>query len=270
MNGNIGLESTVGKGSRFFLKFTDIGCSDEVTEQVAHFSWDECDVTFHGSSVMVVDDILPNRELALTYLSEYNLRLIEAENGEEAVSLAKLHHPDLILMDIRMPGLNGYQATELIRMVPEMSSVPVIALTASTMQREMEYRPNLFEGFLRKPVQKHLLVAELIRFLPHERQENKVIAGDGSLESRPANETTTISEEIKSRFLSDFAQPIEKQSVSIGIDELDELISNIEDFAALHQIKELSAICSELGQAADDFDFEKIQKMLQVIKSLFQ
>lgn len=270
MNGNIGLASSVGKGSRFFLKFTGIGYSDAATEQIGHFSWNECDVTFHGSSVMVVDDILPNRELALTYLSDYNLRLIEAENGEEAVALAKLHHPHLILMDIRMPGLNGYQATELIRMVPEMASVPVIALTASTMQREMEYRPNLFDGFLRKPVQKHLLVGELIRFLPHELREEKTGASTNAPIHGAVTETTILSEEIKSLFMTDFAHAIEKQSVSIGLDELDELISNMEDFAALHHIKELSTICIELAQAADDFDFEKIQKLLQITKTIFQ
>ena len=84
------------------------------------------------------------------------------------------------------------------------------------------------------------------------------------------SKTTLISDEIKTRFITEFSQAIEKQSVSIGIDELDELISNIEDFAALHQISELSKICTELGQAAEDFDFEKIQKLLHLIKVMFQ
>jgi CheY-like chemotaxis protein len=72
------------------------------------------------------------------FLKTLNFRVKVAQNGLEGLELAKAYHPDLILMDIQMPGMDGLEATRRIRAVTELKSVPIIALTALTMPGDRE------------------------------------------------------------------------------------------------------------------------------------
>lgn len=91
---------------------------------------------------------------------------MEAENGQEAVNIAQRQDLDLILMDIRMPVMNGYQAAEKIK---QFKDVPIIALTASVMRDDYErVKSEHFDSYLRKPVLRTDLFATLTRFLDHQ------------------------------------------------------------------------------------------------------
>lgn len=80
--------------------------------------------------VLVADDHDDTRLMIRLMLEHYGLTVIEAVNGEQAVGLAVNESPDIILMDIAMPKLNGLEATRLIRQHPELQKVPIIATTA--------------------------------------------------------------------------------------------------------------------------------------------
>ena len=86
--------------------------------------------TSDDDTVMVVDDSDDIRELICMMLRGKGYRVVEASNGEEAVELALLFHPDLILMDLSMPVLDGYEATRQIHGRRETRDVPVVAVTA--------------------------------------------------------------------------------------------------------------------------------------------
>src|ERR1041384_7933643 len=86
---------------------------------------DDCSHT-----IMVVDDSNDVREVLKATLNMYGYKVVEAENGQEAVEIAKRACPDLILMDLSMPVLDGYAATRLIREAVEMSEVPIVACSA--------------------------------------------------------------------------------------------------------------------------------------------
>ena len=81
-------------------------------------------------TVLVVDDSEDIRELMRMMLRGMGYNVVEASNGEEAVDLSLLFHPDLILMDLSMPVLDGYEATRQIRGRPETRDVPIVAVTA--------------------------------------------------------------------------------------------------------------------------------------------
>jgi CheY-like chemotaxis protein len=90
-----------------------------------------------GKTVLVVDDNIMNIMIANIILKKYDVVVSEASNGEEAVNYLKNNECDLILMDLQMPVINGYEASEIIRQKLRLN-LPIIALTASNTEEEME------------------------------------------------------------------------------------------------------------------------------------
>ena len=80
--------------------------------------------------ILVVEDQLDNRRILRDMLSNAGYELIEAESGEEALTAVEAQRPDLILMDIQLPVMDGYEATRRIRSKPELRSIPIIAVTS--------------------------------------------------------------------------------------------------------------------------------------------
>jgi CheY-like chemotaxis protein len=87
-------------------------------------------LTGHGGTVMVVDDADDIRELICMQLRRRGYEVVEATNGEQAVELATLSHPGLILMDLSMPVMDGYEATRRIKSLPGLSGVTIVAISA--------------------------------------------------------------------------------------------------------------------------------------------
>lgn len=90
------------------------------------------------SLILIVDDSLIQRKIFFTILKTKGYSVIVAENGREGVDKALEHHPDLILMDISMPEMDGLKAVSEIRKHPEMSEIPILAMTATTDSEELE------------------------------------------------------------------------------------------------------------------------------------
>jgi len=86
--------------------------------------------------VLIVDDIALNRLLLERILQPRGYEILTAEGGREAVDLAQTHSPDLILMDIQMPGVNGYEALELLRAHEHTSNIPVMAVTGAATEND--------------------------------------------------------------------------------------------------------------------------------------
>jgi two-component system, cell cycle response regulator DivK len=83
-----------------------------------------------GNCILVVEDQADNRQILRDLLGNAGFDLIEVENGEEALAVVAKQRPDLILMDIQLPMMDGYEATRRIRANPEMKDVPIIAVTS--------------------------------------------------------------------------------------------------------------------------------------------
>jgi two-component system, cell cycle response regulator DivK len=105
------------------------------------------------STVLIVEDNEKNMKLARDVLQAKGYATLEAVTGEEGVRLAKEGKPDLVLMDIQLPGINGIEALRQIRMEPAMAKVPVVAFTASvTPTDRSQIQAAGFDGFLSKPI----------------------------------------------------------------------------------------------------------------------
>jgi CheY-like chemotaxis protein len=116
-----------------------------------------------GLRVLVIDDIATNRLVASTYLRMLGARMIEAESGEKALEILAETLPDLILLDLNMPGLNGLQTLQRIRAMPgPAGAVPVIAMTAVAWAEQRDfYLKQGIDGYLAKPINPTRIEAEI-------------------------------------------------------------------------------------------------------------
>ena len=125
-----------------------------------------------GLLVLVVDDIAPNREVLREMLTRLGARVITADSGRSAITLYDESKPDLVFMDIRMPGLDGFQTLELIRGRTPSHHAPCVAVTASVVGTTPEtFRDRGFSEVIYKPVRMEEL-AEAVRHFHPEAAEN--------------------------------------------------------------------------------------------------
>lgn len=152
-NSEIQAESTPGKGSRFFFRLA-FQKSDEKSPQVSAFEPEEKLELLKGKRVLVAEDNMINQIVAQKFLVKKGMEVDLAENGEDALDKIAKNEYDLILMDLHMPEMNGYDATKSIRNSndPKISSIPIIAITASVMMEvQGQIRESGMNDFILKP-----------------------------------------------------------------------------------------------------------------------
>jgi len=152
MGGELEIESEVGSGSRFF--FT-IPLPSAASETIAESSqWSEVTQLAAGYQVkaLVADDTEVNRIVLSRILIDLGIKVIEAENGQEAVEVFREHRPDIVFMDIRMPVLDGLEAGQRIMEEFSKDRFKLVAISASTLKHEQQtYLDAGFDDFISKP-----------------------------------------------------------------------------------------------------------------------
>jgi two-component system, cell cycle response regulator DivK len=117
--------------------------------------------------ILVVEDQEDNRQILRDLLSNTGYEMVEAENGEEALSVAAAERPDLILMDIQLPILDGYEATRRIKADPALKAIPVIAITSYALSGDEEKaRAAGCDDYVTKPYSPRKLLAKIRDYLP--------------------------------------------------------------------------------------------------------
>ncbi|MEK7879200.1 MAG: response regulator [candidate division NC10 bacterium] len=117
--------------------------------------------------ILVIEDQEDNRRILRDLLASASYEMIEAVTGEDGVALAETHRPDLILMDIQLPGLDGYEATRRIKANPELRQIPIIAVTSYALSGdEAKARAAGCDGYVTKPFSPRQLLAKIREYLP--------------------------------------------------------------------------------------------------------
>ena len=165
MNGRVTVRSEEGVGSTFRFSLPDIKITTAATGVSALPEEQVYDLgDFEPCKILVADDIVMNRDLIRAFLFDTGHTLIEAADGREALELAHRERPDIILMDVRMPVMDGVQASRALKGDDTLKAIPIIVITASAMQSEEEVLKKICDGFLRKPVSRVDLAAKMRPF----------------------------------------------------------------------------------------------------------
>jgi two-component system sensor histidine kinase EvgS len=170
-----------------------ISAIDSLPAEIQPFAMDLSDLQ---AVVLIVDDVASNRQLLAASFEGTGITVLTAENGAEALERTRAQHPDLILMDLKMPVMDGYEAYRRLRADPELRHIPVIATTASILESD----PALtdFSGYLRKPISKAALFQEICRVLGYQPQPGQEMAQPSQAKSAdiPAEALTMLPEAL--------------------------------------------------------------------------
>ena len=166
MGGNINIESTLQEGST--VKFDILaGLADalKVNQSLPKGQIIGLVENQPEFSILIVEDNWDNRQLLIQILSPIGFRLIEANNGQEAIDLWERYQPNLILMDMRMPVMDGYQATKIIRQKENQKHTPIIALTATAFNENRTLMLKIgCDDFIPKPFREEVLLEKIATY----------------------------------------------------------------------------------------------------------
>jgi signal transduction histidine kinase/ActR/RegA family two-component response regulator len=166
MGGTLSVESTLGRGTAFHLRFKGVPVSGRLpvgdhAESGGAVDFDD----FAPATLLVVDDNQTNRELMAGIFEKTHHKVHFATNGQEALACLAKTQLDIVLLDIRMPVMDGRTTLAEIRKQASLTSLPVIAVTASSKAGEEPELQRQFSGYIRKPFSRRTLFLALEQFL---------------------------------------------------------------------------------------------------------
>lgn len=220
MGGTIDLTSKPGKGTTFEIKLSKIKIPILVEKSPDNEPHDVPDIQFKPAKILVVDDIDSNRALIVEFLNGSKLNILTANNGQEALLFVEEHMPDLVLMDLKMPVMNGAKATKKLKSNERYKHIPIIALTASHAINEEGFKETHdFDGFLSKPVSQAALFKELSRFLAFTAtatipQKSRSTDFSTKLPPKSLKRLPELIKILDDKLLSDWEQLQKKQPIS--------------------------------------------------------
>ena len=181
MGGRIRVESRVGEGSVFTVELPVAEAAKGELEQKGEpgrGGYDE--VRFRQALVLVVDDIDYNREIIRGFYDGFDIEVEEAENGQGALEKARQRKPDLILLDMKMPVMDGDEFMRALKSEKALRDIPVIAVTAHALKEEEMRIRAICQGYMCKPLRREDLIRETMQYVPYTFQSPAQDARSGA------------------------------------------------------------------------------------------
>jgi signal transduction histidine kinase/DNA-binding NarL/FixJ family response regulator len=256
LGGEMGVKSEIGQGTtfQFDIQTSSVEAVEVPTTQPTH------QVVGLAPNqpvyrLLVVDDNIDNRKLLVNLLESLGFDVREAGNGQEGIEIWEQWQPDLIWMDIRMPVLDGYEATRRIKATPNGQSTIIVALTAGAFEEERAAVLSIgCDDFVRKPFQEAEIYNKIaehlgVRYVYEEARARSQEPGSGgqlSIEDLES-ELATLPAELLANF---------KEAVELGnVRKVDKAIAEIHGHNA--------PLAKTLANLADNFEYDKLLTLAQ-------
>ncbi len=253
LGGKLTAESDVGEGSVFQFsisaKTAEVSSTTETVNRSKVVSLEPGQQEYR---ILIVEDIDVNRTLLRRFIESIGFKVGEAVNGQEALTMVEEWNPDLVFMDMRMPVMDGYEATEKIKSTEKGSTIPIIALTASALEEEKTKIMSIgCDGLIRKPFQERALFDTLGQHLNARYQyEDKQTP---LIDSQKRNDNK-LTPEVLSALPENLIKDLKKAAVELDRKKIMEVVDLIR--------KQDPATAKTLGDMAKTFQFDKIMELL--------
>jgi len=275
MGGEILVNSDLGRGSKFSVHLKDIPIVQIASgERNNSGSFSEStDIQFGKGSIIIADDEELNRSLIRACFENTMVVVYEAETAEEAFEMTLTHLPNLVMMDLKMPDKDGFEAAKMIKQDDSLKAVPIIAFTASQLYEDHHiFDNNLFVGFISKPVFVNELYEEVARFIPHTRKSKiidvtaietefeKILNGDKAII------TADIFNTLEKEFLRDWTQVCQSNSMN----KIQEFAEKLHAFSTEKNLISLKNYTEEIITFTKSFDIDNVRTQIKKFPEIIQ
>jgi len=264
MGGTVAVSSVVGQGSTFRLRFPNVPISLRLASNGKTLTESQVDFNeLRPATLLVVDDNETNCQLIAGMFAGSHHRLLFVSSGEEAVARAREIKPDVVLLDVRMPGMGGREALAAIRRIPGLELIPVIAVTASSLMDEELSLKESFSGYVRKPFSKDELFKELAEFLPHQAAAKAAPDRPAEVEAKTEpSPPVPVSRELLARLHQLLTNPWPSIRDSVAVNESRNFAHELENLGRQWHCPPLVRYAQILQQDAENYAVTDLEKHL--------
>ena len=267
LGGTVELTSQLGQGSRFTFHFPNVRVIDDGNEPTQNNVLDEDLGQFSLSKVLIADDVASNRELISGYFADTDCQLLLASDGREALELARQHLPNLILLDVRMPYLNGHQVARSLLESPQTNKIPIVIITATSGNPNQVDLEKICQGYLHKPVSRSQLVEVLKRIFDRgslDKAEEKKSAETATKGLQFPELIVKLRREEETSWAS-LCQTLKSK-------DLRAFITRLEAWGSQHQCQTLQEYTQRLKSQMENYDWgnlpQTVNEFPQIVRSL--
>ena len=300
MKGSISLTSQLGSGTIFFIVFRDVKILsdnngfDSQNSKLNHvltlgnnYQTLFPNIKFPEYKILLVDDIEYNRILIKEFLKKTGFIIFEVDSAGQALNILMDYQFDLILMDLKLPDIDGYELTKIIKSDVKFNNCPIIAFTASNKKYEDDAILDIFDGYLLKPVILKDLINEFIKFLPVINYQ--IPADDNGVDVQPIKQNGKVNDksdqymaDLKHKpvqndpeiielieFLENKIYPELLKALDIIImEDISQIIDDMNNISHHHDIPQLSKYINDLTDYYLHYDINNINKTINQFPSL--
>jgi len=280
MNGTIIVESQINKGSVFQFELPDVAVASLTKDTYMPDPEEEDDdveqVKFDPAKILVVDDVMNNLILMESFLEDFNFQVFTANNGIEAIKNAQANQPDVIFMDIKMPEMDGYEATRILKADKKTRKIPIIILSASAMKGIAKNLDKIeYEDYLTKPVSQKEVIESLKKYIPYHEEtleQNGTTSHDINLfqTKRSQDVSDNIPPELIEKIQGFESKIMMHVAEGILINEVEILANEIKSISSPYNCKPVMDWADEILSLAEMFDIEQLSKVLKRFSALIK
>lgn len=272
MNGEINVISKPGLGSTFSVRLESVEiATTEVLSVMKADSPAPIDPTcFKRHRILIADDIESNRLMLKELLIRFNQEVIEAKDGEEVLELVNTTPPDLIILDVRMPGMSGNEAVVILKSDPAARHIPVIAFTADIVAKNRTGALKKgYDGYLTKPIDVQELACELAKYIGMENQGLNHHEPDLAW-PRFAREDVIKPDLLVSRLKNEVLVLWQTHYNVIIISRIQAFSEKLRQLAEEHHVPPLMAYSQDLSEHVELFDIAGIKKRMDAFPGFIE
>ena len=264
MSGSIEVSSELGKGSCFCLTLPYQHNSSDSLEPIVESPSIESNEIFFSGKILLAEDHDDNRRLIARLLISLGLEVVVASNGKEAVKLCVEHQPDLVLLDIQMPEMDGVEAFKTLRSLG--CNQPIYALTANAMSHEVSQYLGLgFTGHLKKPIERKHFIATIAKYLTSNANESSLDNSKNNRVGPPLSASELINKAEKSVSEVDLSDLITEFKANLSKDKV-ELVQ----YCDKGDIKKIASLAHRLAGAAQMFGFVELNQAAKELETIIK